>query len=308
MSVCVWASVCTKRLCIILHSSRFNRKKNLPSFFCQHTKSTMSTTLTSNVSKWKIVCYTLCHESVVAPELSFPSLFCWVGPSSIHQQTQREGSNITSVDDRLNNPNAIIINQIPALCRVNGTDWPRCNLIPKLWEKSWGWILKSRKTFKCYSGVSCVEQLSLIKLWRKHMMMVVYCSTAGDRACLRNSTKMLQLSDLPNMSVRSFIQRSSNLWVCLVSFPHCGDRRTPISLKSFCSEPNAQNSQYNSQHKSSAPSALARALPRFYCVRVEMDGNEGLWLLSNLGLSIMSCWLGRNIQTLVPDGADKEPD
>lgn len=139
-------------------------------------------------------------------------------------------------------------------------------------------------------------------------MMVGYCSTAGDRACLRNSPNMLQLSDLPNMSVRSFIQRSSNLRVCLVSFPHCGDRRTPISLKSFCSEPNAQNSQYDSQHKSSAPPALARALPRFYCAIVEMDGNEGLWLLFNLGLSIMSCWLGRNIQALVPDRADKEPD
>lgn len=68
-----------------------------------------------------------------------------------------------------------------------------------------------------------------------------------------------------------------------------------------------KNSQYDSQHKSSTPPALAGALPRLYCARIEIDGNEGLWLLFNLGSSIRSRWLGRNTQTQVPNGADMKP-
>lgn len=40
-------------------------------------------------------------------------------PCSVHQQTLRE-------DDRLNTPNAIIINQSAALCGLDGEDCPLC--------------------------------------------------------------------------------------------------------------------------------------------------------------------------------------
>lgn len=124
-----------------------------------NTKSTMSTTLSSIISKSKIAKYTQGYESAAAPELSFPPLVCFVCLSTIHQQSQRESSDITSGYDRLNIPNVLIINPVPCLCGVNCTDWPLCNLIPKLWEKGSGGGLfpKRRKTFKCHSEVSSVD-------------------------------------------------------------------------------------------------------------------------------------------------------
>lgn len=92
--------------------------------------------------------------------------------------------------------------------------------------------------------------MSLIKPWCKHAAMVA-CSVPVAQQGLERV--QLRPSALPNITVRSVIQRSSNLWVCMVSFRHCGDRRTPISLKTFHREPNAPNSQYDSQNKLNAP-------------------------------------------------------
>lgn len=122
----------------MLYCTTFNRKNIPHSFFRQHTNSYISTTLTSNVSKWKILCYTF---------ISFSVLFGL--PSSIHQQTEMECSNITSVDDGLNPPNVpVIINQSPALFGTNGTVWPLCKKGCRIFKR------------KCYSEVRSVV------LWR----------------------------------------------------------------------------------------------------------------------------------------------
>lgn len=72
--------------------------------------------------------------------------------------------------------------------------------------------------------------MNLIKPWCKRTVMVACLLPVAQQGLER---VQLQPSDLPNITVRSVIQRSSNLWVCMVSFRHCGDRRTPISLQTF---------------------------------------------------------------------------
>lgn len=50
--------------------------------------------------------------------------------------------------------------------------------------------------------------------------------------------------------------------------------------------------------------------PSLYCARLELDGNKEHWgwLLFNVGWGIVPCWLGGNIQTLVPHGTGEVLD